>query len=552
MVFLGKAAICQLNSFIEMELEGFILECLQQPELLRQRDVDGRLPLHRLCLQQDVGKCVGLIEQLIRIYPEAVNTADEEGYIPLHMVCQSGSVPLFDSLVRFDSQNICTPAQNGRTPLHFAAQNRHVTICKRILRLKPVAASCLSNDGRLPLHLASVFGCSICIEELVEAFPAGVWTKTTENRDSPLRIATEFNHFGAVKYLFSKYPNAALETDSLGLTPLLVALQSRFTDVSRLLIELSPESIGICQSVTNRSALHMACFFDDLKTMEMITAQRPALVGLQDIDGMTALHICAQNGYTEQFGHLVRIGPQCIGIMSHQSRSVLHFAAQNDHTDIVRLILAESENNGYLCSLASEDGLYLPLHLASFNDCRQTITLLLQACPSSANARNFQNWLPIHSYLFGSKFYDRTLLRLFLVCNRECVKEVENVASCIEIFLGKGANVISFVMASRLGDVPQYPVATVSVLKQRLSESYLWILRDMINIDREYDPELRCNVQWIFRSAAVMLTFFPVILLGDGCDDMKVQASSLLAGVAILRKLHVSAVDIWKYVINYL
>jgi hypothetical protein len=33
---------------------------------------------------------------------------------------------------------------------------------------------------------------------------------------------------------------------------------------------------------------------------------------------------------------------------------------------------------------------------------------------------------------------------------------------------------------------------------------------------------------------------------------MKVQASSLLAGVAILRKLHVSAVDIWKYVINYL
>jgi hypothetical protein len=63
---------------------------------------------------------------------------------------------------------------------------------------------------------------------------------------------------------------------------------------------------------------------------------------------------------------------------------------------------------------------------------------------------------------------------------------------------------------------------------------------------------LRCNVQWIFRSAAVMLTFFPVILLGDGCDDMKVQASSLLAGVAILRKLHVSAVDIWKYVINYL
>jgi ankyrin repeat protein len=515
----------------------------RDPQLLLQRDSDGRVALHRMCLEfsEDL---IGLLEYMVDICPESVFIADVEGYLPAHMAAQNGSLAAFAYLANFNPHCVYAQAKNGRTALHFAAQNSKLSVIKCILSLFPHTAAIPCNEGRLPLHLACVHGCILCVEALGESFPAAASIRTNEGRYTPLRVATEFKHLATVQYLYGLYPNAALETDSAGMTPLLVALNSRLVEISRLLIHLNPSAAVICHLATGQSPLHMACFLDDKILLRAMAAAAPNAVSAQDFDGFTPLHVCAQNNLFEHFRFLHDLDARPLTTLSHQSRSVLHLAAQHGNDAIVDFILQREK---MLCKTASDDGQFLPLHSAAYHGHRQTMLMLLAACPSTVSCRNANGWMPVHSYMFGCRLLNYEMLETFFRLCPASIHAWGDVPSCTEIYLNKLK-----LSCSSSRDLAETALPTLGIMKSALSDSFLRTLRMLISYSGDHTSPLCGDVQWMFRLNAVWLSVRRRDCLEKVYDGSFESQLKHYVGGQILCRLAISAVDLWKYCIMYL
>ena len=312
------------------------------------------------------------------LYSPAVEHIDNGGYLPLHMVSQNGNLDIFKALLKIAPGTLLRKANNGRTALHFAAQQGHIAIVRFILNISCDAAAIVCHENRLPLHLASFRGCMSCIIALTKAYPAGVRVMTSSSGHYPLHIACEYKHTAAVAFLYELWPDANLTTDFEGRTPLLLSLSQSDTHTARLLLGHDNNALLIVVTTTHKSCLHLACFARDCDFVREVVDRTPQLLRVADSDGYLPIHISAQTGCFQIFEFLASCDPETISVLAANSRrSPLSFAAQQGHSEIVQYILNHDRSS--LAFQPSIDGAFLPLHLAAFYGCEDTVELLLHA-----------------------------------------------------------------------------------------------------------------------------------------------------------------------------
>jgi len=163
------------------------------PTLVRGRDIDGELPIHRAVYNMSFEFCRVLIDE----YPESLKVrTTSDGSLPVHVACESSN----------------------------ACRDDQVDTIQYMLEIYPESINTRNRYGLLPIHLAATCGKSKVIELLLKHDPSAA-TKSTNQPphevDSPpprlpLHLVCSEHHgdyFDAVKVLYDAYPEAIHKLD---------------------------------------------------------------------------------------------------------------------------------------------------------------------------------------------------------------------------------------------------------------------------------------------------------------------------------------------------
>ena len=131
------------------------------PRGIRAKNGGGQLPLH--CALWSGRAPLQLIQYLIELYPEAVNSTDNDGNLPLHIAClMAASRNVIQlALDRFtgDDRNhrgLSVVNNDGQVPLHcyVICDGADTDALQPLLDLYPEGIHATDRNGRLPLHVA--------------------------------------------------------------------------------------------------------------------------------------------------------------------------------------------------------------------------------------------------------------------------------------------------------------------------------------------------------------------------------------------------------------
>jgi ankyrin repeat protein len=113
-----------------------------------------RLALHLACA---VAAPIGLVELLLKIYPEAIDKSDpHNGSTPLHLSCQFGaSVQVVRALLQARTALTKAVDVRGRMALHYAVlAAAPFPIIELLVQHDPASALCPDQDSKTPLQYA--------------------------------------------------------------------------------------------------------------------------------------------------------------------------------------------------------------------------------------------------------------------------------------------------------------------------------------------------------------------------------------------------------------
>jgi ankyrin repeat protein len=310
---------------------------LQDPQLFRKPDSDGRLPLHMVWMQFEsiAGSRQAMVDLLLSHNPGAVHVADKEGFLPLMYLLRAKDLNSFDKIFPLNPFAASMKSMESLYPLHilcgFGAAGVFTDgIDKMITTLLdryPAAAAEPDKHGNYPLHfLCKTAGSNHVetrtVQKLIDAYP-DVLALSDENDMSPLQLAVlsavyshmENEHYywaSLIDLLIDKYPQAVKEVQA-GSLPISIAIDKLETlsihrrndndfmlKVIQRLYVINPE--GIKSTISkNRNGLHaLLALLGDMGgmapqgwtdfVMEVIR-DFPELASQQDIHQRTPLHV---------------------------------------------------------------------------------------------------------------------------------------------------------------------------------------------------------------------------------------------------------------------
>jgi hypothetical protein len=210
----------------------YLIEHTEAQSLLQQADTMGNLPLHFIIHQNDD---MSLIQEIIRLYPEAVMTANEHGIIPA--MNTGGNLAKLMLLLEIDPRCInhtdtsgCNIAhyqpqmlrlhpelaaqadQLGRYPIHTNALN-HSWMLEYFFEHAPLSITLLDNNGRNALHYA--------VQQqtvMPESFD-DIKHELKLANDEPM-ITTLKDHTDVIDELIHAYPHMLTQKDKDGKQPI--------------------------------------------------------------------------------------------------------------------------------------------------------------------------------------------------------------------------------------------------------------------------------------------------------------------------------------------
>ena len=156
----------------------------------------GLLPLHilcRYCIRFDPG----MLELMIKAYPESVKVSTNEGWLPLHNLCRYSpvlDVEMLHIMLEPFEDAAKQKNKNGSTPLHLLCGAEQISLnsamLARLLEAHPDAVREKNKIGSLPLHLLCNKGRALNEETFTTLLNAGPDTAAVTNSlgQSPLHL----------------------------------------------------------------------------------------------------------------------------------------------------------------------------------------------------------------------------------------------------------------------------------------------------------------------------------------------------------------------------
>jgi len=218
-------------------------------------DLNGMLPLHVACLHRAP---VALVEALLRAYPEGAEHESAhhgagheslDGWIPLHLALISqSSRAVVSALLAAHPESASKRSDSfGCVALHFAC--KHCAGAPRIiddlLAAYPDACRLADADGRLPLHLAAAHQPEECtIAALLDALPDATAIADVDD-NLPLHCAAASHASAAVvRRLASAFPSALHIAGPGGCLPVHLAVRNGAPlDTLLSLLQAAPSAV---------------------------------------------------------------------------------------------------------------------------------------------------------------------------------------------------------------------------------------------------------------------------------------------------------------------
>ncbi|XP_022143170.1 ankyrin repeat-containing protein At5g02620-like [Momordica charantia] len=94
------------------------------------------------------------IEILVKWRPEMIREGDDLGMIPLHYAALRGKIDAIKLFIQYDSSAIYLLTNNGESALHIAAFQGYSNALKELINCRPDCYNLIDNKGRTPLHAA--------------------------------------------------------------------------------------------------------------------------------------------------------------------------------------------------------------------------------------------------------------------------------------------------------------------------------------------------------------------------------------------------------------
>ena len=207
--------------------------------------------------------------------------------------------------------------------------------------------------NRTPLMMASLSSSSTLYETLI-ALGADVNAQRTDDKVTPLHLATSWNHYMAVRLLLEHGADANIPTVE-GISPLHIAASARFFNVVRLLID-GGSSIDLL-TTTGRTPLRMAVESKHYMIARLLL-DHGADVNIPDIDGYTPFHCAASQGCSLTAELLIEKVSN-VNLRTKRGRTPLYIAVKNEHEQLIKMLLEHKADVSMGYSEDTKDRIHL-------------------------------------------------------------------------------------------------------------------------------------------------------------------------------------------------
>ena len=264
------------NPKISVEVIQIIIdEC---PFMVREAyAVDGFLPLHNLCCNEDLDdeSSMAILQMLVDAFPESVRT----------------NAVYEDSLPEW-----CAPERGeDDLPIHYACRYKSFDFCRYLIEKHPESVTIrqlhysdeekMKGQGSpmLPFHLACKYGQLDLIQYLLEQYPEALFFRTVD-RQLPIHLAMQYSDestFDGLSFLAHQKPDSLSVLDERGMSCAHYAcLSKNALKKLELIAVLCPEAFR-CHSDQCGLPIHHACYNGcDEEVLRYLISQYPESLGI--------------------------------------------------------------------------------------------------------------------------------------------------------------------------------------------------------------------------------------------------------------------------------
>ncbi|XP_046558661.1 ankyrin repeat domain-containing protein 50-like [Haliotis rubra] len=264
-----------------------------------------------------------------------VNTTGHCNRTAVMAAARFGHRKVFDLLVK-NGSDLSAVDSDGNNILHIACIGGHVEIVKYILTNVSVDNNSRGCNGMTPVMLAANSGHMQVFELLAEQ---GCLLPTVDrNGRSILHYACVGNNVAIVDFILKKNIVFVDGEDSMGKTPVMLAVECGHRDVFQLLVPKQCHIHKACRGGNN--ILHTSCALGHVDIVKCILTQGRIHIDSFGQNQMTPVMFAAKNGQRDTFDLLVNRGCDT-SQLDEDGNTVLHMACIGGNIDIVEDILSK-------------------------------------------------------------------------------------------------------------------------------------------------------------------------------------------------------------------
>lgn len=331
----------------------------------------------------------------------------DKGIFPIHLAAQEEQLEAIEVLNSFHC-NLDAQTTSGMTAIHVATTNKRYKAIELLSRLGAQIDLATPEEGFTATHLAAMHGDGLALSTLLE-LGANANAVALENEFTPLDFAACKGHINAM-YVLSKFKANPATQDSQGISSLYLAVDNSYVEAVQFLVHIGA-SIDQKDKLGN-TVLHVAANKDSKKMIEILVllkadvnaqnaqkvtplhvaackgnlqsctalVQHGAKTDIPSSEGDIPLVYAAQNDHVKVVQFLA--SPDTVNMADQQGLTAVHIAAQND-CDLVLLALRNHKPD-----LEKQDGHgNTPMHIAAYLGRLKALKTLknLGANPNSFN-----------------------------------------------------------------------------------------------------------------------------------------------------------------------
>ncbi|XP_067659823.1 putative ankyrin repeat protein RF_0381 isoform X2 [Haliotis asinina] len=264
-----------------------------------------------------------------------VNTTGHCERTAVMAAARFGHRKVFDLLVK-NGSDLTTVDSDGNNILHIACIGGNVEIVKHILSNVNVDINSRGLNGKTPLMFAINFGHVQVFELLVSK--GCILPIVEENGKNILHMACVKGNVDMVRHILNKSIVSVDGEDSMGKTPVMLAVESGHTDVFQLLVSKQCDIHKTCHDGNN--ILHTSCSRCHVDIVKHIVTGHLINIDSCGQNRMTPVMFAAKNGQRDIFDLLVNNGCD-MSQKDKDGNTVLHMACIGGSKYIVERILSK-------------------------------------------------------------------------------------------------------------------------------------------------------------------------------------------------------------------